>query len=145
MPTLPTEVHALYEMHRGKGTNPTSQEYMDVLQILSHKCSEVYVVIDALDECIDKTGGMIWNKLLFKLKSSVSNVHLFYTSRVIEDTTNTTLTGSTRIEIRASEADIEAYVRTQIKASESLLQICRQDAELQNRIPLAIASKAEGM
>jgi hypothetical protein len=144
MPTILTEVRSLYEKHRGKGTNPTYQEYMDLLQVLSHKCSEVYVVIDALDECIDKTRSVIWNTLLSRLKGSVSNLHLFYTSRDIEDIANT-LTGSTRIEIQASKADIEAYVRTQVKTSDSLLQICEQDTEMRNRIPLAIALKAEGM
>jgi hypothetical protein len=144
MTTIPYEARSLYEKHHGKETKPTCSEYVDLLQFLAHECSEVYVVIDALDECINKKGGIIWSGLLSKLKSSISNLRLLYTSRDIEDIGGI-LTGSTRIEIRASEADIEAYVRAQVKTAESLLQICGQDAELQNRIPLAIASKAEGM
>jgi hypothetical protein len=117
---------------------------MYLLQFLSHQYSEVYVAIDALDECIDKTGGTIWNRLLSTLKSSISNLRLLCTSRDIEDIGGI-LTGSTRIEIHASKADIKAYVRAHIKTSEFLMPICQQDAELQNRIPQAIASKAEGM
>lgn len=117
---------------------------MDLLQFLAHECSEVYVAIDALDECINKDRDIIWSGLLSKLKSSVSNLRLFYTSRDIEDFAGI-LTGSTRIDIRASKADIEAYVRAQIKTAESFLAICGKDAELQNRIAQAIASKAEGM
>lgn len=104
----------------------------------------MYVAIDALDECIDKSGRIIWNGLLSKLRSSVSNLRLLYTSRDIEDIAGI-LTGSTRIEIRAMEADIQAYVQAQVKSAESLLQICEQDAELENKISLAISSKAEGM
>jgi len=104
----------------------------------------VYVAIDALDECIDKNGHIIWNGLLFKLRSSVSNLRLLYTSREIEDIAGI-LAVSTRIEIRAIEADIQAYVQAQVRSAESLLQICEQDAELENKIPQAIASKAEGM
>jgi hypothetical protein len=141
-PTIPYEVRSLYEKHHGKETKPTCQEYVDLLQFLAHECSEVYVAIDALDECIDKNGRIIWSGLLSKLKSSVSNLRLLYTSRDIENIAGI-LTGSTRIEIRASEADIEAYVRAQ--TAEFLPQICEQDGELQNRIPQAIASKAEGM
>jgi hypothetical protein len=143
-PGIPHEVRSLFEKHRGKETKPTSQEYVDLLQFLADKCSEVYVAIDALDECIDEKGRIIWNQLLSKLKSSVSNLRLLYTSRDIEDIAGI-LTGSTCIEIRASEADIQAYVQAQIKSEESLLQICEQDAELENKIPQAIASKAEGM
>lgn len=115
-----------------------------MLKFLAHEFSEVYVAIDALDECIDKNGRIIWNGLLSKLKSSVFNLRLLYTSRDIEDIADT-LTGSTRIEIRASKADIQAYVQGQVKAAESLLPICEQDAELENKISQAIASKAEGM
>ena len=104
----------------------------------------MYVAIDALDECIDKNGGIFWNELLSKLKSSISNLRLLYTSRDIEVIADI-LTGSTRIEIRAHEADIQAYVQAQLKSAECLLQICEKDAEMKNKIPQAIASKAEGM
>ena len=101
-------------------------------------------MIDALDECIDKNRRIVWNRLLSKLRSSVSNLRLLYTSRDIEDIAGI-LTGSTRIEIRAIQADIQDYVQAQVKSVESLLQICEQDAELENKISQAIASKAEGM
>lgn len=143
-PAIPYEVRSVYEEHRGKETKPTCQEYVGLLQFLAHECSEVYVAIDALDECIDKNGRTIWNELLSKLKSSVSNLRLLYTSRDIEDFSGI-LTGSTRINMRASEADIQAYVQAQIRSAESLLSICERDAELENKIPQAIASKAEGM
>jgi hypothetical protein len=142
--TIPDQVRSLYENHHGKETKPTCQDYVDLLQLLAREFLEVYVVIDALDECVDKNGHIIWSGLLFKLKSTVSNLRLLYTSRDIEDIAGI-LTGSTRIEIRASEVDIEAYVQAQIKTTESLLHICEQHAELQNTIPRAIASKAEGM
>jgi hypothetical protein len=115
-----------------------------LLQCLAHECSEVYVAIDALDECIDKNGRIIWNVLLKKLTSSISNLRLLYTSRDIGDIAGI-LKRSTRIEIRAREADIRAYVQAQLESEEFLLQICEEDAEIKNKIPQAIASKAEGM
>jgi hypothetical protein len=45
----------------------------------------VYIAIDALDECIDKDWRTIWGGLLSKLKSSISNLRLLYTSRELED------------------------------------------------------------
>ena len=141
---IPKDVRTLYEKHRGKGTTPTNAEYLGLLQSLTKECSEVYVVIDALDECIDKKGQIIWNDLLTKLKNSVSNLRLLYTSRHINDIAGI-LAGSTRIEIRASEADIRAYVQAQVKSKYPLSEFCRQDSNLQNDILQVIVSKAEGM
>ena len=143
-PTMQDEVHSLYRKHSGRGTNPTRHEYADLLGLLSHGYSEVYVVIDALDECIDAKRRFIWSELLSALKSSVTNLRLLYTSREIADIAGI-LKGSTSIPIRASEADIEAYVRAQVKTENSLLEFFERDAELETRIPLVIASKAEGM
>ncbi|KAH0536219.1 hypothetical protein FGG08_006886, partial [Glutinoglossum americanum] len=141
---IPKDVHTLYEKHRGKGTTPTCAEYLELLQSLTKECSEVYVVIDALDECIDKKGQIIWNDLLTKLEDSVSNLRLLYTSRHIDDLAGI-LAGSTRIEIHASEADIKAYVQAQVKSKHLLFGFCRQDSNLQNDILQEVVSKAEGM
>jgi hypothetical protein len=69
----------------------------------------VYIVIDALDECIDKDRQLIWNDLLTKLKDTVSNLRLLYTLRHIDNPAEI-LAGSTPIDVRASEADIKTYV-----------------------------------
>ncbi|KAI9860058.1 MAG: hypothetical protein M1813_006406 [Trichoglossum hirsutum] len=141
---IPRDVRNLYEKHRGKGTTPTCAEYLELLQCLTKECSEVYVVIDALDECIDKKGQIIWNDLLIKLKDSISNLRLLYTSRHIDDLAGI-LAGSTRIEIHASEADIRAYIQAQVKSKHLLFEFCRQDSNLRNDILQVVVSKAEGM
>ena len=141
---IPKDVRTLYEKHRGKGTTPTCVEYLELLQSLTKEYSDVYVVIDALDECIDKKGQIIWNDLLTKLKNSVSNLRLLYTSRHINDIAGI-LAGSTRIEIRASEADVRAYIQAQVKSKHLLFEFCRQDSNLQNDILQVVVSKAEGM
>jgi hypothetical protein len=115
-----------------------------LLQLLSYKYSEVYIVIDALDECIDKNWRIIWGGLLSELKRSVSNLQLLYTSRDIKDIADI-LTESTRVEIRAGDADIEAYVQAQTQTANSLQQICKRVPELQESIPLVITLIAKGM
>ena len=66
--------------------NPSSNEY-----------SEVYAVIDALDECVDKSQKTIWNALIANLKKRVANLRLLYTSRHI-DHIERTVPGSVCIE-----------------------------------------------
>ena len=95
-------------------------------------------MIDALDECIDKRGLLIWNDLLSDLKNSASNIRLLYTSRNIDDTAGILL-GSTVIEICADGADIKTYAQGQLQKS-VLLQFCRNDPDLQNNILQAVVS-----
>jgi hypothetical protein len=141
---IPEDVRTLYEKHRGKETRPTRTEYLDLLQSLAKECSEVYIVIDGLDECIDKDGQLIWNDLLTKLKDNVSNLRLLSTSRHIDNPAEI-LVGSTLIDIRAREADIRTYVQGQLESKNVLFQFCQQDHTLQNDILQAVVLKAEGM
>jgi len=145
MRTIPNVVPALYHRYCGKETRPTCTEYLDLLQSLAKEYSEVYVVIDALDECVDEKGQIIWSDLLTQLGGSVPNLRLLYTSRDIDDSIGGILKRSTRIEIRATNADIEAYVQAQVESNNHLLQFCRQDSALRNKIVQAVVSKAEGM
>ena len=115
-----------------------------MIQSLSKDCSEVYIIIDALDECIDKNGMMLWNELLDKLEDSVHNIRLLYTSRHMENAEGV-LKNSTQIEIRASEADMKAYVQVRLKANHRLLGFFKKDPKLEEDILEVVVSKADGM
>ena len=143
---IPDYVRTLYGNHRGKGTNPTLTEYLELLQSLAKECSEVYIVIDALDECVEKNGQPIWSNLIKKLQASIVNLNLLYTSRDMEirDTAGI-FRNSTVIPIRATETDIRTYAREQLQSNDDLLQFCQQDPSLQEDILQAIVSKAEEM
>ncbi|KAH8728934.1 ankyrin repeat-containing domain protein [Phaeosphaeriaceae sp. PMI808] len=71
-------------------------------------------------------------------------MRLLYTSRHIDDTAGT-LSGSTLIDVHASEADIRTYVQGQLQSKIVLRQFCREDPTLENSILQAVVSKAEGM
>lgn len=143
---IPDYVRTLYGNHRGKGTNPTLTEYLELLQSLAKECSEVYIVIDALDECVEEDGQPIWSNLIRKLQASIVNLNLLYTSRDMEirDTAGI-FRNSTVIPIRATETDIRTYAREQLQSNDDLLQFCQQDPSLQEDILQAIVSKAEEM
>jgi hypothetical protein len=137
-------VHALYKKYRGKGSKPTLDEYLELLQSLSSEYSEVYIVIDALDECVGKIRETIWNALVAKLKKHVTNLHLLCTSRYIDHIENA-WPGSICIEIRATEGDMKAYIQAQVESQKSLSIFCGQDPHLASEILQAVISKSEGM
>jgi hypothetical protein len=141
---IPSEAYALYKQYHGKEARPTYEEYADLLQSLAKNYGEVYIVIDALDECIDKGGEIIWIELLGKLESSISNLRLLYTSRHIDDTTGI-LKRSSRMEIRASQSDIELFIRAQACSKPLLRHFCNEHPELENEIIGTVATTADGM
>ena len=143
---IPDYVRTLYGNHRGKGTNPTLTEYLELLRLLATECSEVYVIIDALDECVEKGGQPIWSDLIIKMQASMLNLNLLYTSRDmdIRDTAEI-FRNSTVIPIRATETDIRTYAKEKLQSKNVLLQFCQQDPTLQEAILRAVVSNANGM
>jgi hypothetical protein len=141
---FPQSVCNLYEKYRAKGTPASLLEYLELLQYLAKGFDEMYLVIDALDECIDRNGESIWSGLLTKVTTSIPNLRLLCTSRHISDMGGI-LRDSTRIEIRANDADIRTYILAQVKSRDHLLRFCREDSALESEILEAVASKAVGM
>ena len=141
---IPPKVRTLYDNYHGKDRTPTCEEYLDVLRDLGKEYAEIYIVVDALDECIDRSGQAIWADLLSKLEASANNLRLLYTSRNIEDASGI-LGRSARIDVRASEKDIENFVLAQLQSQQHLLRFCRQCSTLQDEILQAIVPKSGGM
>ena len=143
---IPDYVKRLYKDHRGKGTNPTLTEYLDLLRLLAKECSEVYVVIDALDECVEEGGQPIWIELIMKLQEYMVNLNLLYTSREMDiHETPGIFRDSTVIPIRATETDIRTYVRKKLQSHYILSRFCRDNPNLQEDILQAVISNADGM
>ena len=143
---IPDYVRALYRDHLGKGTNPTLTEYLDLLRLLAKECSKVYIVIDALDECVKEGGKPIWSELIKKLQESMVDLNLLYTSRDIGiPVTAEIFTNLIVIPIRATETDIKTYAREQVQSKDNLLQFCQQDPTLLEKTLQAVVSNADGM
>jgi len=141
---IPQSVCNLYEKYRAKGTPASLLEYLELLQYLAKGFDEMYLVIDALDECIDGNGESIWSGLLTNVTTYIPNLRLLCTSRHISDMGGI-LRDSTRIEIRADDADIRTYILAQVKSRDRLLGFCSKDAALESEILEAVVSKAVGM
>jgi hypothetical protein len=141
---IPECVSNLYQKHRGKATVPNQEECLHLLQSLCSNSGEVYIVIDSLDECVQKDGKHFWTELILQLKSSIRNLHLLCTSRHMNDPKGI-LQNATKIEIRASDADLHTYIKIKTNSSDNLVDFFKQDPELQQNIITVISSKSDGM
>jgi len=119
---LPT-VKDLYNRHKMKQTRPSFDEISKALQSVAVVYSTVFIVIDALDECQVRT-RLLSEIFSLQIKSGAS---IFATSRFIPDIIEK-FRGSTSVEIRATEEDVQRYLDGRISESESVvLKSCRED------------------
>ena len=104
--TLPQPVKALYEGHVHRRTRPSFIEIAKVLRSVVSGYTRVYVVVDALDECLDTlgTGTAILSEL--RILQAEADVRLMATSR-FSSSLQSMFEEEIFLEIRASDADVE--------------------------------------
>lgn len=135
-----------------KDKQPGLETLLTTLQSMVQEVGEVWVVLDALDECTTRknleTGGIVsWIKEFLNFPQST--VHLLATSRQEQDLDFDIKKWAQKedvIPIQTSlvSDDIEAYVRTMVREHESL-ERWREQPDIQDEIESALISNSGGM
>lgn len=139
-----TIVDQLYNACNSGRSKPTLQDTCDVLRRIVDKfAASVYIVVDALDECQDRTS------LLDGLKEIRSwnqeNLHIFVTSRretEIEDVLCTLATDTVTLEESVVDADILTYVQYQLQND---VKLSKWPENIREEIQIALLNGANGM
>jgi hypothetical protein len=136
---LPLNVRILYHEHKRKGSRPSFEKILSVLQsIMRFSYKRVFIVADALDECRESNNcQMRFIEGLFFLQQCGASV--LATSRHITEIMNR-FDKSTWLEIRASQDDIRTYIDSQISQRQSKTLL-----EMQTEASIGIAVAADGM
>ncbi|OCK73256.1 hypothetical protein K432DRAFT_340557, partial [Lepidopterella palustris CBS 459.81] len=136
--SIPATVSQLHNHHITRGTTPSPQEIFRTLLSILEDYSRVYVVIDALDECLD-------SQLLIKIRhlqtKARTDLHLMATSRFIPEIEQN-FAGALRLEIRASENDVRTFVASQMYRLPDFVQ---DDVELPGIVQDIITQAVDGM
>jgi hypothetical protein len=140
---VPDSLNKLYDAYLESGTRPTFDEIFDILTPEKFRNREVFLVVDALDECLDKGADgedeIIISKLLVLGESGV--FRLMATSRPIPSITNM-FSHAPNIEIRANRTDLETFLRKRMKG----LSICvKNSSTLQSTIEKKIIDTVDGV
>ncbi|KAL1613693.1 hypothetical protein SLS54_010390 [Diplodia seriata] len=143
------ELDALYESCQKGYSQPSMETLCTTLQSMIRQAGEVWIVLDALDECPNRTqksneGLLSWLERL--MASQQTNVHLLVTSRPehdIESAIGKWARKQDTIPIQGQLVtdDIRSYVHTWIK------QLTRWESkrEIQDEIETTLVEKADGM
>ena len=72
--------------HCGEVQQPSDEQLQNVLRDILDGFSQVYIIIDALDECIDREKTLNWvDKLVSDTSRKASNLHIVVASRPERD------------------------------------------------------------
>ena len=136
----PELVQVLYKQHQQRQTRPSIDEILKTLHAVIQNHTQVFIVVDALDECQD--GPEYCDALLVGLRSlSAPQTRLMVTSRPIPKITQE-FQNSSICEIRAREDDVRLYVESQT----ARLPACvLRNQNLKQLIITQITDHVEGM
>ena len=140
-PTIPKLVKALYEHHVDRGTRPTFSEVAKVLHSVVCDYAQVFIVIDALDECADDNGTR--RALLSEIRNlqTLIDTRFMATSRLIPKITQEFAEDLT-LEVRARDEDVKQYLEGQMQR---LSRCVLRDSSLQELIKEEIIKTVDGM
>jgi hypothetical protein len=125
---------------------PGPDELEKILLASIRSCSKVYLLVDALDECPEdsETRQSVLARIE-RLTQDTSNLKIFATSRELDSmrkSMEALAAEPLRVITRAVDADIQAYLSTELSRDRNLREL---SPEMRTLIESTIASQADGM
>ncbi|KAJ7589212.1 hypothetical protein C8J56DRAFT_784894, partial [Mycena floridula] len=129
-----------------RGAQPSIAELFAALQAEVSLYSQVYIVVDALDESSEsnKSRELFFSTCPQGLWSLPDHIHLLVTSRDILSISQE-FDNIPRISIEAHRKDLETYIRGRITTDKKLKQLVKDDMTLTAEIIEQVILKATGM
>ena len=142
-----SQLNSLYISHENGHRQPTIQLLCNAFENMMEQAGEVFIVLDALDECQTRSELLSWMKCLLDFHQM--NVHLIVTSRpeqdiraALEKWTHSRLIIPIQSELVAD--DIRSYINAAVKHHDDLSR-WRLRPNVQDEIEVALTKKADGM
>ncbi|KKA19770.1 Uncharacterized protein T310_6236 [Rasamsonia emersonii CBS 393.64] len=144
------QLNSLFSSCEDGRRQPTTESLNISLRQMIQQVGEVWIVLDALDECNTRKETealLLWIKCI--LDSELRNVHLIVTSRPEQDIESAISEWARTEDMIAIQKafvtnDIREYVRTKIREDEGLKR-WRSIPEVQDEIENRLMEKADGM
>jgi hypothetical protein len=150
LPNVQKPLNEYFSLYENGKEQPSLQSLCIVFQRMVQEASELWIVLDALDECPNtrqqRRELLSWIETFY---SEVRNIHLLVTSRTEEDIESTMkkewASGTDVITLRNDlvAQDILSYVRWELSEGE-LIKQWRNRPEVQRAIFEALINKANG-
>ena len=137
---LPGTLTNAYCTYREKGTRLGREDILETLEEVSKSFGTVYLVIDALDECLEE----VRSPLILHLKALSPSIRLLLTTRPIDGILSE-FRNETTLEISANSEDLRRYIGSRIEGNSRLARQLQGKTALAHEICDGIIAKADGM
>jgi hypothetical protein len=145
--SIPRSLDDLFSIHDYGQEQPSVDELLRAINRMSQELSHVYIVLDALDECVQRAELIQIVKEIAQWR--LENSHLIITSRRERDLESSIGTYVTRehsvsLQIDLVDDDIRQYVRQRLSDDKGLNRWSK-DLALRHEIEIAITQGSQGM
>jgi hypothetical protein len=142
--TLPQAASLLSRRLKEQRPFPTWNQIREILVNIANDEEEVYLVLDALDECdSDKNRELVLDLLEFIFDRS--NIRTLVTSRPHPSDIKMTFADFPKTVIEASDSDIRAFLDNKIRTSRRRWIQREVDETLRQQIIETVTAKSQGM
>jgi hypothetical protein len=128
------------EDHRAKRTRPSRDQLLSALQHEISSYSDIYIVIDALDELHDE----LLHDFVNILRSFPKSAHIVITSRDIPSI-STIFPDDDRLDILADKHDMRTYIEEQLVRPGMLSRQVNMAPSIKEQVVAGVIEKARGM
>lgn len=142
------EVEEIYKSWTGKGIPPGPDEYISMIKSEIETFTKVFIVVDALDECLDESPEPAATAFVRALDQLPKKTHMLFTSRPmvsIHDLVN----ADKKILVQTNTDDLGAYFKNRINGATWLKKLVERGMQknpqfFQNAVD-AIVTRSQGM
>lgn len=126
---ISTKIREIFEAWKQTRIQPSPEDYVEMLKSQIKAVPKVFIVIDALDECLDDTETNTLSSFLGACQELPENAHMLFTSRPGIDFAPM-IDATCELAVTADASDIRQYLDKSINSRHRLRDII--EAELKN-------------
>ena len=130
--------------HQDQGRRPSLDALMTILKAEIETYSNVFIVVDALDECFPEQAQQDLLERLQSLTVATPVAKLMVTSRYIPSIERA-IHADVKLEIVATECDIRSHVEARIFKNHTLNRLITKAPSMTERVVRKVTDKAQGM
>lgn len=136
------DIKLCHKHHGHYGTRPSLNEISRLLRSQVEEFEEVFIVIDALDECPER--DQTRKLLLVETRGLLPKVSLMVTSRDMPSI-EIMFKHDTRLEIRAQDQDVRKFINSQMDQRDELIDLLEGHRDVRSSIIATVLEKTSGM
>ncbi len=139
---LKDDIMSCHTHHTRFGTRPTLFEISRLLGMQVQIFDEVFIIIDALDECSE--AGQVRRDFLTEVRRLLPEIRLMVTSRHLASI-ESNFKQDTRLEIRAHDQDVRKFIEAQVEQRIELVEVLLGHDDVKALIVATVLEKTNGM